>query len=225
MRVVNAVPAVLLSIVIAPMAAGAQSPAAAPSAGRVEVSAGGGWSTGSALGGAPAALRGRGGGDFALFQSESRFGAGPVLDVRASYTVSRRSAVEARFGFSRPELQADISSDVEGAAPVTLSERLDRYIIDAAFVILFGDSDRRRWLPFASAGAGYLRELHEGRTLVEQGMAFHAGGGLKHAFMRRERGRINSAGIRADARLYFLTEGAAGDARHVSATAGVFLGF
>jgi hypothetical protein len=212
-------------MLLAPAAATAQRPPAAPSPARLEVSAGVGWFTSSSLGDGRADLRGRGGGDFALFATESRFGAGPVLDVRAAYSLTSRYSLEGRFGFSRPELQTEVSADAEGAPTLTLSERLDRYIADAALVVSFGDIRRDRLVPFASAGAGYLRELHEGRTLVEQGIAWHAGGGVRRALFTRQRRAIESIGVRGDARFYFLTEGAAGDAVHVSLTGGLFLRF
>ena len=34
-------------------------------------------------------------------------------------------------------------------------------------------------MPFVYGGAGYLRELHEGEALVEEGLEYHAGGGIK----------------------------------------------
>ena len=37
-----------------------------------------------------------------------------------------------------------------------------------------------RAVPFVSAGAGYLRELHEGNQLVETGIEYHATAGLKY---------------------------------------------
>jgi hypothetical protein len=64
-------------------------------------------------------------------------------------------------------------------------------------------------VPFAAAGIGYLRQLHEGLTLVEQGHLYHLGGGLKHWLAVRDRGRIRALGVRTDARLYLLRDGIA----------------
>ena len=60
-----------------------------------------------------------------------------------------------------------------------------------------------RLVPFAAAGGGYLRQLHEGQTLVEQGQVYHAGGGLKYWLLTRKVGAVRSAGLRTDARIVF----------------------
>ena len=52
-------------------------------------------------------------------------------------------------------------------------------------------------MPFCLGGAGYLRELHEQDALVEDGLEYHAGGGLKWWFGqgRRRVGVRGEAGI------------------------------
>jgi hypothetical protein len=49
-------------------------------------------------------------------------------------------------------------------------------------------------VPFIYGGAGYLRELHEGDALVEDGLEFHAGAGIKVGM-----GSSGRFGVRADA--------------------------
>jgi hypothetical protein len=86
----------------------------------------------------------------------------------------------------------------------------------------------RRTVPFAAGGVGYLRQLHEGLTVIEQGHFYHAGGGVKHWLMTRERGRLRAVGLRADARLYLLAEGISFDAdprSHLAISGSVFLAF
>ena len=48
-------------------------------------------------------------------------------------------------------------------------------------------------VPFVYGGAGYLRELHEENALVEEGVEYHAGGGLKWWF-----GQSGRFGIRGE---------------------------
>ena len=196
--------------------------------GRIDVGVGIGILGGAALGGDDAELRTRGGTDFALFGADARFGAAQQLEVRAGIALARRFAVEVRWSVSHPELRASISGDVEGVPDVTLVERVDQYIVDASLVVLL---DRLRIgpvVPFAAAGAGYLRQLHEGLTLVEQGTAYHVGGGVRHRLFNRGSGLLKGAGIRGDARLYVLSGGIALRDRprpHIGASASFFVVF
>ena len=57
----------------------------------------------------------------------------------------------------------------------------------------------RRLRPFASGGAGYLRQLHEDRTLVETGQVYYAGGGAR--YWLRGGARVAAlVGLRGDVR-------------------------
>jgi hypothetical protein len=85
-----------------------------------------------------------------------------------------------------------------------------------------------RTLPYVSGGAGYLRQLHEGRTVVEEGHVVHAGGGVKHWLVARDRGFVNGAGLRVDARLYLMSGGIAFEDRprpHGAISGSVFVAF
>lgn len=180
-----------------------------PLFGRIEVAVGLAIVGGAALGGDEANLRTRAGTDFTLFRAESRFGAARALEVRAGIALTPRYALEVRGGLSHPELQTSISGDVEGAPDITLIERIDQYVVDASFIALLDGLRIGPVVPFAAAGAGYLRQLHEGLTLVEQGTAYHLGGGARHRLFNRASGLLKAAGIRGDARLYFLSGGIA----------------
>ena len=85
-----------------------------------------------------------------------------------------------------------------------------------------------RLVPFVAVGGGYLRQLHEGQTLVEQGQVYSAGGGVKYWLMQRKAGTVRAAGLRGDARAYLLRSGFSFDdgARlHVAISGSVFVGF
>lgn len=219
------------TVVLVAIVFGAFWPAAASAQGqpgRVEVGVGVGALGGAALGSDEADLRTGSGTDFALFSAESRFGGARELELRAGISLSRRYAVEVRGGISRPELRTSISGDVEGAPDITLTERIDQYMVDASFVALFEGLRIGPVVPFAAAGAGYLRQLHEGLTLVEQGAVYHLGGGVKHRFVNRSSGLLEAVGVRADGRLYLLSGGiAVGDRPrpHVGVSASFFVLF
>jgi hypothetical protein len=212
----------------APVCASAQPAADARPLRRLEVVFGAGWLGGAGLGNGDASLRARGGGEFALFSTDSRFAGAPVLEARIAYALNRRYGVEARFGFSRPELRSSISGDVEGAPPISVAERVDQYAIDGAAIVMLDGMRLGRVIPFLSVGAGYLRQLHEGRTLIEEGTVYHAGGGVKHWLFVRERGFLKAAGLRGDARVYILSGGIAQEDRprpHGAASGSVFVTF
>jgi hypothetical protein len=198
---------------------------------RVEVDAGGGRLGGAGLGSTDANLRA---GDparrpFRLFSTGSRFASAPTFHVRAGFAFNRRIGVEGGLMLSRPDIRTSISADVEDAPPITIAERVDQYGIDATLVVMISELRLGgRTVPFVAAGAGYLRQLHEGLTVVEQGHAYHAGGGVKHWLLARDQGVISAAGLRADARVYLMSGGIAFEDRprpHVAISGSVFVTF
>lgn len=137
--------------------------------------------------------------------------------------------VEGGFVFARPSVRTRITSDVEGAEPLTTEERLDQYFVEASAVyFLHALRLGRQTVPFVSAGGGYLRQLHEGRTLVETGQVYHVGGGLRHWLRAGGRGFIRGAGLRVDVRAYVLSNGFRledGSRVHGAVSGGAFLTF
>ena len=218
----------LFAVAILCLASPAQAQSGGTLPGRIEVAVGLGVIGSAAFGGDDASLRAADGADFRLFGAESRFGGAPALEARAGVALTRRYAMEVRFALSHPELLTSISGDVEGAPDIELAERIDQYVVDAAILVSL---DRLRLgpvVPFASAGAGYLRQLHEGLTLVEEGTAYHVGGGARHRFVSRGRGFLKAVGLRADARVYLFAGGIAVGNRprpHAAATGSVFIAF
>jgi hypothetical protein len=121
-----------------------------------------------------------------------------------------------------------VSADVEGATPVTIVERVDQYVIDAGVVIRLDELCVGALVPYVAGGVGYLRQLHEGLAVVEEGHVYHLGGGVKRELLTRAHGVVRAVGVRADARVYFLSGGISlydGITRHESFSAGVFFKF
>jgi hypothetical protein len=219
-----------IAMVCACAPAYAQAPETVP-IGRVEVDAGGGWLGGAGIGSTDANLRAATAAptSYRLFSVDSQFAAAPTFHVRAGYALTSRFGVEGGLTVSRPELRASITNDAEAAPPITVAERVDQYGLDASLVVMVRElAIGGRTIPFASAGAGYLRQLHEGQTVVEQGHFFHAGGGVKHWLLARDRRFINGAGLRVDAHLYLMSGGITFDDRtrpHGAISGSVFLAF
>jgi hypothetical protein len=199
-----------------------------PSGPRMELSGGAGFLTGNGLGSADATVRGRNTQPYQLFATTSRVGASIPIEVRLDFLLGPRYVLEMRGAWSRPELQTAISDDVEGAPPITLAERVDLYSLDLGLLVNLGRARPRAMMPFITAGAGYAGAVHEGLTLLESGITYRGGGGIKYPLAMRNRRRIKGAGIRADAALIVTTGGVAtggGAARQVAATGSVYLTF
>jgi hypothetical protein len=199
--------AVVLVVTAAP---GVAQTVASQPAHRVEVDAGGGLFGGTAFGDVDATLRtnAQAREPFRLFTAGTRVDRARSIHVRAGVDLSPRFGVEGGVTRSRPHMRTAITADAENAAALTTVQRIDQYVFDASLVLRFGGFGAGgRLVPFVSAGGGYLRQLHEGRTLIEHGQAYHAGGGVKYAFVARTTGRLRSTGVRGDARLQVLRGG------------------
>ena len=64
----------------------------------------------------------------------------------------------------------------------------------------------RALAPFVSGGAGYLRQLHEDRTLVETGQLYYAGGGAR-LWLRGGHDRTRPIGVRGEFRFTVRRQG------------------
>jgi hypothetical protein len=198
---------------------------------RFEVSLGAAWLAGADLGSRDAELRRNTlpTGDFRLFSADTGVEASPGFDGRVAFWFTRSLAAEAGFVVSRPTVRTRVTRDVEEAEDLTVDEDLDQYFVEGSAVLLldrFAIGDRI--LPFVSGGAGYLRQLHEGQTVIETGQVYHVGGGVRYWLGLGDTGLIRAWGLRADARAYFLVNGFSLDdsARpHGAVSAAVFVTF
>lgn len=216
--------AALMLVAAAP--AGAQSD---PPLRRLQLAAGIGVLGGATLGTADATLRSSTSSDpYRVFTTSTRLAGAPVLDLRAAIDLSRRFAVEAHALFGHPELRTEATGDVENAPAIVAVERLDHYLIDGGIVVKLDELRVKDWQPFAAAGAGYLRQLHEGLTLTEEGRVFYVGGGARRTLFVRTRGFVRGLGARGDVRLNVLSGGITVDdtaRRHLSASGSIFVVF
>lgn len=193
-------------VAVAPMTARAQT--ANPPLHRFEVAGGIGFLGGATLGDANANLRsGTSNDPYRLFTTSSEQMGAKAFDLRAGFDLTPRFGVEARVLFGHPELRTEISSDAESAPSITAVERLDHYLIDGGIIVRFGAFRVKGIQPFVTAGGGYLRQLHEGLTLIETGRLFYAGGGARYMMFARNRGIPRAGGLRGDVRVNVLTGG------------------
>lgn len=203
-----------------PRAALAQS--VAPG-GTVQFAAGVRWTGAMSAGRSDANETAPGGSRFALFAAESTLT--PAAGLEASLSVHLQPSIEAGVSVSiaTSNLRTRISSDVEGIPDVEAKEGITQLALEGVLVIhLRNWRAGERAMPFVSAGGGYLRHLHEGRTVVENGITGHVGFGLDYILSAAGRGAVKATGLRADVRGGLRKGGAAfDDGLHVSPAAGV----
>jgi hypothetical protein len=224
--------AVVVLLVAAPgYAQTAAKTAVNPRAPQVELEFGVGLFSGAGLGSGDAELRANAQArqPYRLFSADSRFARAPAVHLRVAVPLGPRLGLEGGVTWSRPDIRTSLTADADGAAPLTAVEQVHQYVFDASVVwMLQGLRLGERVIPFVSGGGGYLRQLHEGRTLVEHGQAYHAGGGIKYSLFTRSRQVVRSAGFKAEARLELLRGGIAFEdhpRRHAAISGSVFVGF
>jgi hypothetical protein len=195
----------------------------------VEIDVGGGLVSAARLGTVDASLRAndRTEQPYRLFAADHRFARTRAFHVRAARPLGRRWGIEGGFTVSHPTLRAAVSGDVEGAPALTINETVDQYFIDGGVVFALEELRLGRVLPFATAGAGYLRQLHEGQAVIEHGQLFQAGAGVKYPLVSRASGVVRTAGLRVDLRAYVMRGGVSVENRprpHVAISGSVFVG-
>ena len=117
-----------------------------------------------------------------LFSTASRVDSFPGVSLRVGYYLTRSISIEGGMRYARPTLSTDLSDDAESASDEAATQQASHYVFGGSLVIDFRDAAfaGSRAVPFVSAGAGHLRELHEGNQLVETGIEYHATAGLKY---------------------------------------------
>ena len=155
----------------------------APHRGSIEASGGGTFATGFDLGSLTAELtRSTPTDKFDLFTADSEVPGFPGAFARLGYYLSDSVSIEGGIRYTRPKLSVRLSGDAESAPDETAEETISQYLFDGSVVwhlrhLSFGSG---RGIPYLAGGAGYIRELHEGRQLVETGQEYHAVGGLHY---------------------------------------------
>jgi len=197
--------------------------------GRFELAVGPAWLGSVSYGTSDATETAADGSRFRLFSTSTGLQSTPGIEARFGVRVTRVLQAEAEAAYGRPTLTTKITGDAESAAPVSATEPITQLTIQGALLAhLTAWRIGRGGVPFVSAGAGYLRQLHEARALAETGETYHVGGGVKYLFLSRQASRVKGLGVRAEARAVVAVHGIAIDhGAHISpALAGsIFLRF
>lgn len=175
--------------------------------GRFEISAGAGVIGGTDLGTASATLSGSGvpqGTPVTLFDTDTTIEGGPRYEARVAWRITQALQVEGGLAVNRTHLTTRITNDFEQAPNSEASETFTEYAIEAGLLLhltklRFAGG---RAQPFVTGGAGYLRQVHEGQTLIDTGQSAYAGGGLTLTLRQAtRRAFIDALGVRADVRV------------------------
>jgi len=194
----------------------------------IDVAVAGAWTGGTSFGSSDANLQAPDGSSLTLFKTSSELGAGGGLELHLGFRLNGRLMVEATGTWSRAELRTDVTSDFEGASPVTATNRVSRYTLEGSALWTVLARGRARW--FVRGGVGWLREIDETTVLTEDGTIANLGGGVKYWWRQHGRGVFGNVGLRAEARASFRSGGMALDPQkrsHVSPViaGGVMFGF
>ncbi len=166
---------------------------------RVEIGAGLLWNGSIPLGARAATETTASGGTSALFSTTSELAGTAGFEGRIGVRVTHSIVVEGQVSYLKPELRVAVSADAEGAAAVTAVEVMQQYTIGGrALWYVPGRRWSSRFAPFAMAGGGYLRQLHEQATLVQTGRFYQFGGGVSALLVSRPHFYTRGAGLRFD---------------------------
>jgi hypothetical protein len=149
-------------------------------------------------------------GKLTLFTSDTELQAAPGFDAQVGIWLTSALQVEATVSYGRPNLQTRLTADSEGIPDTTVTEAITQYTFEGGVAAQLARWRVGRLVPFAAAGAGYLRQLHAGRRLVETGQTYYLGGGFRYPLAWRG-GLVKASGLRADIRAEFLRDGVALD--------------
>lgn len=150
----------------------------APHRGSFELSGGAAWTGGFDAGSAIEANETTAGtAPLTLFLVDGKVKSAPGAAVQVGVYLGQRVSAEALFHYSRPILQAHITSDFESAPDTDAESTITSYLIGGSLLYHFSGG---RLAPFVSGGAGYLRQLNEDNADLLTGTEIHAGGGLKY---------------------------------------------
>jgi hypothetical protein len=186
-------------------------PAAAQT--RLEVSVSGAWWDGYALGSRRAAITGPQvptGAPVTLFDSDLAIRPGPGAELHVGWRLFRRVYAEATGGLGVNDVEARIHGDIEQAPPITVSSTLAQITIEGGALVELPALPRGAGtlVPFIDGGAGYLRQVHEDRVLIETGRTVYAGAGVKwRSAAARPRGLVERLVVRGDARVVSRSAG------------------
>jgi hypothetical protein len=168
------------------------------------------WSGGYDIGEATAQLRGNGAGasstPFNWFTTRARIAPAVAPELHVGVALTPTIAIDGGVAYAKPRIAFSIERDAEMPSASFDGEKIEQYQIGAGVSWQLPVHFRGRAAPFVSAGASYLRQLHEDRGLAETGQIYHAGGGVRY-WLTGGHGSSRATGVRVDGRLNLRKDG------------------
>jgi hypothetical protein len=182
---------------------------------RTEVGADLRWLTGVQFHDVSAAEIAFGGTSRSVFKSATRLGPAACPEARVAVPLTKILDAEGSIAYGRSQLTTTITQDPE-AADATITESLTAYLLEGGVAAHLARWRKGASEPFVSGGIGYLRQLHDGHTLIEGGRTWYVGAGLRHRFNDDASSGLKSAALRVELRATILGGGSALDgATHI----------
>ena len=202
---------ILVLACLALMAGGTAASAQSGNDGRIEVAGGARWIGPLDFADVQATETTLGGGTRPVFGTattlDGSIGATGIVAIR----LSRQFQVEFGFGWNPTMLTTRITSDVEGIPDVSVDAAVTQFQMEGGVLVRPSAWSGARLSPFLTAGGGYLRQLNDGRTLVESGRSYYFGAGLYYERHTSGGRRLKASGLRIDGRGVILQEGVSPD--------------
>jgi hypothetical protein len=195
----------IAAVVLSGATAWAQTP------GRVEIGGGARWIGPVDFAGVAANETTLGNGTRPLFESATTLDGSIGATGSVGVWLARQFQLEFAVGYNPATMRTQITSDVEGIPDVAVDAPVTQFLLEGGAVVRPTGRQRTGFAPFLTAGAGYLRQLNDGRTLVETGRSYYFGGGLYYERATSGRRRLKASGLRLDVRALILQEGVAPD--------------
>jgi hypothetical protein len=182
-----------------------------PPRSHVEIGAGLLWDGSQSLGTKAATEATAAGSTSALFNTSTQLSGAAGFAARIGVHLTGSLVLEGDASYLKPQLRVAISADAEGGAAVTAAETMQQFTVGAKALWYLPGRWPTRFAPFAMAGGGYLRQLHEQATLAETGRFYQFGGGVNALLVTQRHFHTNGAGVRFDASALVRSRGVAFD--------------
>ena len=137
-----------------------------------------------------------------LFTTNGQQNPAVGLGALLGWRLTRRVTIQGGFTVGWPGIELTTTDDVEREGETTSEGRLTEYLFDGGVLIDIGTiANTWKWRPFVSGGGGYLRQVHDGGTVIESGSVFYGGGGVKYRLRATPARRVKSVELRLQGRL------------------------
>ena len=159
-----------------------------------------------------------------VFKSSTTFEQAACPEVKVIVGLTSAIDAEGAVAYGRSHFTTRITQDPE-ASNAAISGSVSVYLLEAGVAAHLARWQRGRSVPFVSAGAGYLRQIHDGQTLIDGGPSGYVGGGARMRLGGDTARGLKSAALRLELRATILGGGSTLDGHvHVlpSVIAGLF---